>query len=84
MGFLLALYSIELLLTIRICGISRFQRAHRRSRGYGLDAIHLLQFLAQETLGQFSLPPLLPATRAQTKALLQSVLADKRSQKNAT
>ena len=35
----------------------------------------LAQLVAQERLRQFSLPPPLPATRAQTKALLQSVLA---------
>ena len=37
--------------------------------------------MAQEGLRHFSLPPVLPATREQTKALLQSALADKRSQK---
>ena len=37
--------------------------------------------MAQERLRHFSLPPPLPATCGKTKALLQSVLADKRSHK---
>ena len=44
-------------------------------------ASSLAQLVAQDRLRHFSLPPPLPATRGQTKALLQSVLADKRSQK---
>ena len=37
--------------------------------------------MAQERLRHFSLPPPLPTTREQTKALLQSALAYKRSQR---
>ena len=44
-------------------------------------ASSLAQLVAQDRLRHFSLPPPLPATCGQTKALLQSALADKRSQK---
>ena len=44
-------------------------------------ASSLAQLVAQDRLRHFSLPPPLPATCQQTKALLQSALADKRSQK---
>ena len=44
-------------------------------------ASSLAQRVAQDRLRHFSLPPLLPATCGQTKALLQSALADERSQK---
>ena len=51
------------------------------SRIFSARHSSLAQLVAQERLCHFSLPPPLPATREQTKALLQSVLADKRSQK---
>ena len=44
-------------------------------------ASSLAQLVAQDRLRHFSLPSPLPATCGQTKALLQSALADKRSQK---
>ena len=44
-------------------------------------ASSLAQLVAQDRLRHFSLLPPLPATCGQTKALLQSALADKRSQK---
>jgi hypothetical protein len=42
-------------------------------------ASSLAQLVAQDRLRHFSLPPLLPATCGQTKALLQSALTDRSS-----
>jgi hypothetical protein len=54
----------------------------RRSLGYSLHAIHLLHsILGSSKTAPFQLPSPLPATRGHTKALLQSVLADTRSQR---
>ena len=53
---------------------SREALAHKR-------ASSLAQLVAQERLRHLSLPPPLPATCGQTKSLLQSGIADKRSQK---
>ena len=62
---------------VRVCAYVR-----RRSLGYSLHAIHLLHsIVGSRKTAPFQLASPLPATRGHTKALLQSVLADKRSQR---
>ena len=73
--FVRACVRVRVRVCVRAC-------VRRRSPGYSLHAIHLLHSkVGSRKTAPFQLASPLPATRGHTKALLQSVLEDKRSQR---